>query len=177
MTDDIDRSGYLRDRRAAARAAGLCTVCRSSRANGTATRCKLCLMRERDRARARRVREARGQPLRINGTAHGYIPLDEALSKPIVKALRVLRRQGSDWTDSEDLTIACEIPEDHRMLESFRCALRSHVKLGNIERSGNRRGNAFRITVDGARALADMLARSAPSPEEFEGDENQEVAA
>lgn len=93
-----------------------------------------------------------------------YFPLDEALSRPLVRALRALRH--FDWCEQEDLLVACNVGSDDGERNTFWVAVGRAVKDGLVERrpvqwwTGSRRVNLFeyRITAKG-RERADKESR------------------
>ncbi len=85
-----------------------------------------------------------------------HFPLDEALARPRIKALRALR--FFDWCSMGDLCVACEIAETRSAENTFRQSVARAVSLGEIEQLNRRTDALYRITPKGRATLVELHA-------------------
>jgi len=105
-----------------------------------------------------------------------YIPLDEMLSRPRIRALRALYRHA-DWVSSPDLYDACDVSEVPVERKTFASALNVLIRANDIERRAVRTGlmdgersrtiGQYRITNGGRASLRASIESANPHPSEF----------
>ncbi len=106
-----------------------------------------------------------------------YIPLDEMLSRPRMRALRALHRHA-DWVSSPDLYDTCNVSELADDRKTFANALYLLLRTERIERrlvpTGLRDGGRartigqYRITNLGRADMRASIESANPSPLEFQ---------
>ena len=155
---------YFRNRRIAARAAGLCGSCFTSPVESGLKQCRTCI--DKDAARKKRNN-----------------PGPDPFIAPSVPSLRVLRAlRFFDWADCTELMSACGAP-DHRGHErgNLTAAISRLLRDGHIEKRRVRSSAGrhamyvvqLRITDTGRAELASRVDRLMPPQSDFIGDENE----
>ncbi len=169
----------MRDFRRAQREKGLCEQCIEPRLPGK----RFCAHHdERARAYSRNYqRKKRGdavrweelppslgrrRPMRVppprnrrDDEVRAYVPLDEQLADLRRRILVGMRFR--DWTETQDLADALEIPSDERERNTATWALLRLVRSGLVERRGRRQPFEHRLTRAGI-AEADRLRNLTP---------------
>lgn len=105
-----------------------------------------------------------------------YTPLDEFLSRPRIRIMRILRR--ADWMDSFDLYEACGAGVGSVDRVKYSAAIGDSVQCGEIERRAFRGASLstgksgavcqYRLAAYGLAKLTRMLADAQPDIADYE---------